>query len=854
MSEWLMKIKAGYLGAILSMTLLPSCAVDNNGAEAAENFDWPRVYSAVKPDQGVEHQVNSLLGLLTLEEKIGQMIQPEIKFITPAQVKEFHIGSVLNGGGTAPNNNKFAPVSEWVALADEYYRASISSNGAGVPLIWGSDAVHGHNNVVGATLFPHNIGLGASRDVAMIKRIGAATAREVSVTGIDWTFAPTVAVVRDDRWGRTYEGYSEDPAIVREYARAMVSGVQGEGTARFDDQHVVATAKHFLGDGGTHQGIDRGDTRVTEQQLRDIHAAGFISALEAGVQTVMASFNSWNGVKIHGHSYLRAEVLKQKFGFDGFVGGDWNGHRQVPGCTVTRCAQAINAGLDMFMVPSDWQELYKNTLAQARSGEIPAARIDDAVRRILRVKVRAGLMRKGLVSSRDYAAKTGVMGSAEHRKLAREAVRKSLVLLKNNDQLLPLALQQRVLMAGSGADDIGQQSGGWTLSWQGTGNKPSDFPGATSIYQGIKSKVVAAGGAVELAADGKYKQRPDVAVVVIGEQPYAEWHGDVSSIEYQYGNKKDLALLQKLKADNIPVVTVFLSGRPLWVNKELNASTAFVAAWLPGSEGGGIADVLFKNSMAKVDFDFVGKLSYSWPMSPYQTVINKGDDNYKPLFAYGYGLNYQQATANMAQLDERFEVDKDDTLAENWIFVSRSQSPWQLYIKGDGSEPVEVDGNQAALEDNSLVISSVDKASQQDARNIIWTGVKAASVGFVAAKPLDLRDYVSTDAILQFDLQLLQTPTDAVQLQMSCGPECGANLDLSSYLGSLHISQWQNMAVKLSCFKQRGMDFSKVTSAFGLSSGGRLSLSVANIKLLSNNNEQSETANTMLLACGSNDE
>lgn len=849
-----MKIKAGYLGAILSLTLLPSCAVDNNGAETAEDFDWPRVYSAVKPDQSVEHEVNTLLGLLSLEEKIGQMIQPEIKFITPAQVKEFHIGSVLNGGGTAPNNNKFAPVSEWVALADEYYRASISSNGAGVPLIWGSDAVHGHNNVVGATLFPHNIGLGASRDVTMIKRIGAATAREVSVTGIDWTFAPTVAVVRDDRWGRTYEGYSEDPAIVREYASAMVSGVQGEGAARFNDQHVVATAKHFLGDGGTHQGIDRGDTRVTEQQLRDIHAAGFISALEAGVQTVMASFNSWNGVKIHGHSYLMTEVLKQKLGFDGFVVGDWNGHRQVPGCTVTRCAQAINAGLDMFMVPSDWQELYKNTLAQARSGEIPAARIDDAVRRILRVKVRAGLMRKGLVSSRDYAAKAGVMGSVEHRKLAREAVRKSLVLLKNNDNLLPLSLRQRVLLVGSGADNIGQQSGGWTLSWQGTGNKPSDFPGATSIYQGIKSKVAAAGGTVELAADGQYQQRPDVAVVVIGEQPYAEWHGDVSSIEYQYGNKKDLALLQKLKADKIPVVTVFLSGRPLWVNKELNASTAFVAAWLPGSEGGGIADVLFKNSMAKVDFDFTGKLSYSWPMSPYQTVINKGDDDYNPLFAYGYGLSYQQAAENMAQLDERFAVDKDDTLAENWIFVSRSQSPWQLFIKGAGSKPVAVNGNQAALEDNSLVISAVDKASQQDARNIVWVGGKAASVGFTAANPLDLGDYISTDAVLQFDLQLLQAPSDDVLLRMSCGVECGANLDLSSYLDNLNLGQWQNTAVKLSCFKQRGMDFSKVTSAFGLSSRGSLSLSVANIKLLSSNNEQSETSNTLLLACGANGE
>ncbi len=803
---------------------------------------WPRLTSVIVPDPEIEARVATLLAKLSLEEKIGQMIQPEIKFITPEQVREYHIGSVLNGGGTAPNNNKFAPVSEWVALADAYYHASVAGNSAGIPAIWGSDAVHGHNNVVGATLFPHNIGLGAARDAELLRRIGEATAAEVAVTGIDWTFAPTVAVVRDDRWGRTYESYSEDPAIVRDYARVMVEGLQGKGASLLDERHVVATAKHFVGDGGTHRGIDRGDTQVTEQELLDIHAAGFIAALEAGVQTVMASFNSWNGVKMHGNHYLLTEVLKQQMGFDGFVVGDWNGHRQIPGCTVTSCAQAINAGLDMFMVPSDWQALYDNTLAQARSGEIPLLRIDDAVSRILRVKIRAGMLDRGPASTRPLAGKQNLMGGQNHRQLAREAVRKSLVLLKNNGKLLPLDPTQHILVAGNGADDVGKQSGGWTLSWQGTGNTPADFPGATSIFAGIEAVVKAAGGRVSLSVDGRYDARPDVAVVVIGENPYAEWHGDIASIEYEYGVKDDLKLLQKLRADKIPVVTVFLSGRPLWINKELNASDAFVAAWLPGSEGDGVADVLLADANGQARHDFVGKLSFSWPKFVHQTPLNRDDQSYEPLFTYGYGLNYQDQVSLANDLPEEYTLPEDGQLDDAWLFVSRTLSPWSLYVASGNQSPVEVTGNRhSSGEADNVTIASIDKESQEDAREIHWAGLERGRAYLQAKAPQDLSVFVERNGYLQLDMQLQQSPTSSVFATMGCGAGCSAATGLDGILREWPLGKWRSVSIDLQCFQNEGADFSHINVPFSLSTDGELKLAVANIKILPRSQPAAET-------------
>jgi beta-glucosidase len=615
---------------------------------------WPAVNSAVTTD--VETRIGIILDSMSLAEKVGQMVQAEISSASPADAHTYNLGSVLNGGGTWPNG-KQSSIADWVSLADQYFNASTdnSDGGVGIPLIWGTDAVHGHNNVIGATIFPHNIGLGAANNPDLLKQIGRVTALEVAVTGIDWVFAPTLAVVRNDRWGRTYEGYSEDPEIVRAYAGEIVEGLQGKANSGelFASDRVVATAKHFIGDGGTSNGVDQGNTQVSEQELRDIHGQGYITALGAGAQTVMASYNSWNGTKLHGRSDLLTNVLKEQMGFDGFVIGDWNGHGQVAGCSDSQCAAAINAGVDMIMVPFAWQAFISNTITQAQNGTIPMSRINDAVRRILRVKARAGLLDNVSPSSREYANNNALIGSSAHRAIARDAVRQSLVLLKNSGGILPLDPSANVLVAGSGADNIGQQAGGWTITWQGNGNNNADFPGATSIYAGIQAAVASAGGSTSLSADGSFTgTAPDVAIVVFGEYPYAEGAGDIGSMEYQVGNKSDLALLKSLRDQNIPVVSIFISGRPLWVNAELNASNAFVAAWLPGSEGAGIADVIFANSGGAVNYDFSGQLSFSWPNSPSQFSLNRNQSNYDPLFAYGFGLTYSDTDSLGDNLDE----------------------------------------------------------------------------------------------------------------------------------------------------------------------------------------------------------
>jgi beta-glucosidase len=595
-------------------------------------------------DNDIEAKVAALLARMTLEQKVGQMVQADIRSVTPDDVRKYRLGSVLNGGGAWPGENKHASVADWVALADGFYDASMdAANGAlAIPIMWGTDAVHGHNNVIGATLFPHNIGLGAAHNPDLIERIGAATAREVAATGLDWTFAPIVAVVRDDRWGRTYESYSEDPQIVSTYADRIVRGLQGAPRSRefLDSAHVLATAKHFIGDGGTADGVDRGDTRLSEDDLLRIHGQGYVAAINAGVQTIMASYNSWNGWKLHGHQHLLTEVLKQRLGFDGIVVSDWDGVDEVQGCSKDKCAQAINAGIDMIMVPTDWKSFITNTLEQVRAGKIPMTRIDDAVTRILRVKFRAGLFEKGRPSSRPLANERELLGSPEHRELARQAVRESLVLLKNERGLLPLRRKSRVLVVGDGADDISRQAGGWTLTWQGTGNTNADFPGATSILRGIERTVGEAGGKVSSSVDGLPQARPEVAVVVFGEDPYAEWFGDLKSIDYRGAGGAELALLQQLRQASVPSVCVFLTGRPLWIEPELAACDAFVVAWLPGSEGGGVADVLFRKSNGKVNYDFVGKLSFSWPRSASQTALNRNDPSYEPLFPYGFGLRY----------------------------------------------------------------------------------------------------------------------------------------------------------------------------------------------------------------------
>src|SRR3954470_20989607 len=685
--------------AALAAALLATAAVA--APDPAARVHWPAVHSRVPRDPKLEAQIAQILSRMTLEEKVGQVIQADISAVTPEEVKTYKLGSILAGGNSAPNGNEKSPPNDWLKQADAFWNASKAASWAGekIPLIYGIDAVHGHANIVGATIFPQNINLGAARDPELIKRIGQVTAIEMSVTGIDWDFSPTLAVVRDDRWGRTYEGFGEDPEIVRSYAGPMIEGLQGlPGTPEFlGPGHVIATAKHFVGDGGTQGGHDQGDNPSTPVQLRDIHGAGYPPAVEAGVQAIMASFSLVRGHKVHGSRELLTGVIREQMGYDGLVVGDWNAHGQVDGCTNVSCPISFNAGLDMFMAPDSWRELYANTLAQVRAGTIPMARLDEAVRRSLGVKIRAGLFEEVRPSQRPYGGHFDQLGSAEHRAVARQAVRESLVLLKNENHLLPLRPGARVLVTGDSADNISRQSGGWTITWQGTNLSNDNFPGATSIFAGIREAVEGAGGSAVLSADGHYANRPDVAIVVFGEEPYAEFVGDRRSLEFSPADKSALETMRRLRADHIPVVSVFLSGRPLWVNPEINASNAFVAAFLPGSEGGGVADLLFANADGSVRNDFRGRLSYSWPRRADQTPLNRGDANYDPLFAYGFGLRYAD-NGNLAALSE--ERPAGAGLGEG-LFFSRGALPPGWRFGGDAG----------------VQIRAVDRRAQEDARS-----------------------------------------------------------------------------------------------------------------------------------------
>jgi beta-glucosidase len=778
--------------------------------------EWPHLRPALAPDPRLESRVAALIAAMTLEQKVGQLIQPDIASVTPEDLHHFALGSILNGGSSSPNGDEFASPSEWLALADRFYDASLdSAHGTHpIPTIWGTDAVHGHNNIVGATIFPHNIGLGAAGDPDLIRRIGEITAREVRVTGLDWTFGPTLAVVRDDRWGRTYESYSEDPDIVRRYATAMVLGLQGvPGSPQFlDSSHVIATPKHFVGDGGTG-GKDQGDNTSSETELRDIHGAGYPPAIAAGAQSVMASFSSWHGIKMHGNKALLTDVLKGRMNFDGFVIGDWNGHAQVPGCTRFSCAAAINAGLDVLMAPDSWKELYANTLAQARSGEIPTARLDDAVSRILRVKLRAHLFDEGRPSSRPLAGHFELLGAPAHRAIARQAVRESLVLLKNTHHLLPLSPRAHVLVAGDGANDIGKQSGGWTLTWQGTGVSNKDFPHGESIYAGIQQAVAAAGGTAELSPSGNFKTRPDVAVVVFGENPYAEFQGDIRTVEYSPGAKPDLALLRRLREQDLPVVAVFLSGRPLWVNPEINASDAFVAAWLPGSEGGGVADVLFRAPDGSVRHDFHGKLSFSWPRTPRQTAVNRGQSSEAPLFPYGYGLRYHD-DGELKKLSEEGGSEGVAAVDTRVFFASGRTGPGWHWVAGAG-----------------LILAAADKAVQEDARLVRWAGAGPARVSLTGQSAIDLQREANGQLSLALDYKVDGPATSNVDLEVDCGSGCRGAVAVTHELAAAQPGQWRHLKVPLACFARAGADLSRVTTPFAVQTAGRLALSLANIRL-----------------------
>ena len=786
----------------------------------------------------VELRIQEIMKDLTLEQKVGQMVQGEIKWVKPSDVTKYHLGSILNGGGSFPNKNKNSTMQDWLSLADDYYLASqdTSGGGAGIPIVWGTDAVHGHNNVVGATLFPHNIGLGAANDSDLMKKIGEITAREVAVTGIDWVFAPTVAVAKDNRWGRTYEAYSSQSPIIKSYAGEIVAGLQGPlAGLSTNESKVIATAKHFIGDGGTLRGVDQGDTIMSLQELLDEHGQGYYEALDAEVQTVMATFNSWNGVKIHGHKFLLTDVLKNQMGFDGFVVSDWNGIGQVEDCTNNSCAQAINAGVDMVMVPEQWKGFLRNTLKQVKAGEISMARIDDAVERILRVKIRAGLFEKGLPSSREVAGNAGLIGAPAHREVARDAVRKSLVLLKNDD-VLPLRAGKHVLVAGDGADNIGKQNGGWTITWQGTENKNSEFPGATSIYDGLAKAIKSIGGSTELSVSGNWSKKPDVAVVVFGEEPYAEGQGDVHTLAYRNGRTEDLELMQKLQSQDIPVVSVFITGRPLWVNAEINSSDAFVVAWLPGTEGGGVADVLVADSDNNPRYDFTGRLSFDWPNKDMNSQ-NEALPVFDNLLQLGQGLSYGDETILSDSLSEVSAAAPSSEA--NIIFSGSSQEPWLAYV-GDASDwHRQISGTQGSSPQGGLSVVTVDGLVQEDSRKLTWTGGHESQFYWQAASPADLTDLKSKNGALMMEFKVDQHPMGVVTQRMDCGWPCSGAIDMTEFFKSVPEGQLSRIGISLQCFDKLGVDLSKVTSPMVLVSEELFVLTIRDVRIVPDASQES---------------
>ena len=783
-------------GCVPALTLPQSAISATAPAQATANPDnWPGAASpSAITDQRTENAITARLLTMTLEQKVGQLIQADISAIKPQDLSRYPLGSILAGGNSGPYGDERASAAKWAQMVNAFRDASRKS-GAGVPILFGVDAVHGHSNLPQATIFPHNIGLGAAHDTDLIQRIGKATAAEISGSGIEWTFAPTLAVPQDLRWGRTYEGYSSDPSLIADYARAMTIGLQGQlvAGAPLEATHVAATAKHFLADGGTMDGRDQGDAQISEAELVAKHASGYPASISAGALTVMASFSSWNGVKHHGNASLLTDVLKKRMGFAGLVVGDWNGHGQVAGCSATDCAAAVNAGLDLFMAPDSWKGLFASTLAAARDGRIPKARLDDAVRRILRVKYKLGLMD----DAPTMRGQTSLVGKQEHLDLAREAVSKSLVLLKNNGGVLPIRNGAKVLVAGSGADNMAMQAGGWTISWQGTDTTAADFPNGQTIGRAISDAVKASGGAATISAEGISEAKPDVAVVVMGEKPYAEFEGDVPNLAFRPQPTEE-EMTARFKAQGIPVVVVFLSGRPMFTGRIINQADAFVAAWLPGTQGRGVADVLVAGRNGKPARDFTGGLSFAWPADA-QSLVSA------PLFPLGYGLNYAQSTT-LAAVNEDPRVDLSSlTIATHYMLRGKVPAPWNLQMDG------------------AISSRAVDISAQEDARQFTWN----ADGAFVVNGPVvDLSKQAKDGWALLIDWRIDERTIGPVLLSFN-----GAALDLQNAMRGLPIGSATQTRIPLRCFAEAGAKFDAVGSPIRMQAAKGLVATIRNVHI-----------------------
>lgn len=828
--------------AAVATALLIGAAVHSGCAASVHRDRWPAGPRNLLIHPDTERFIDSLMSNMTLEDKIGQLIQADIAFVTPREAAQYRLGSVLAGGNSAPYGHLRAAPAEWLQLTNAYRRAAAGTAHPAIPPLLAIDAVHGNARVRGATIFPQNVSLGATHDPDLVRRIGRATAAEVAATGFDWTFAPTVAVARDVRWGRSYESYSEDPRLVARLAAAMVDGLQGTlGTPDFMAAgRTIATVKHFLGDGGTEDGRDQGDDRASEETLLRVHAAGYPPAIDAGVLSVMASYNSWHGIKMHANAALLTGVLKDRFGFNGLVVGDWNAQEEIPGCTKFDCPTALDAGLDMFMAPDSWRQIYRNTLAEARAGVIPASRIDDAVRRILRVKVLARLFAHGPEGPATKPPGLAVLGDPAHRALARQAVRESLVLLKNNRGVLPLDPKGRILVVGRAAVDIGQQCGGWTIDWQGDHNTNADFPGATSIFAGIREQVEAAGGHAAYSADGRYTHKPDAAIVVFGEHPYAEFEGDRETLEYAPGNHRILKILRRLRSAGVPVVAVFLSGRPMWVNPQLNAAEAFVAAWLPGSEGGGIADLLLRGSDGKIRYDFRGRLAFSWPATVMPVRFPGNGSVRGALFARGYGLEYAKP-ARVGRLPEARHAGADVNGPQTLFARGHVTAPWSIYLD-DGLATVRM-----TLPDQVAPARHLSVRVGPGGAHATWTGGGWSALR-IGGRAVDLSGRADHHVALQLRFRVARPPTATVRIGPVCeaayavadpdgrGARCGAArppmLDVTHAFAAARSGSATVLTLPLRCFADAGASLVRVAAPLSIDTAGRLSVSLIDARFV----------------------
>ena len=789
---------------------------------------WPEIaFPRVLTEAG-EARVQAILARMTVEQKVGQIIQADIASVTPEDVRRYRLGSVLNGGNSGPGGDDLAPAEKWLELADAFYDASmdVAVGEPAIPIVWGTDAVHGHSNIIGATIFPHNVGLGATRDPELIERIGQVTAVEIRVTGQEWTFAPTVAVPQDYRWGRAYEGYSSDPSLVAAYVGSMIRGLQGPPSTSpiLAGPYVAASTKHYLADGGTTDGRDQGDAAISELALRLIHGAPYIPAIENGVATIMTSFSSWNGVKLSAHRGLVTDVLKGRMNFDGMVITDWNAHGQVAGCSNASCPRAVDAGIDMFMAPDSWRMFYDSTLAQVRDGTIAMDRLDDAVARVLRLKERLGLFEMGKPSQRALSGEYHLLGAPDHRAVAREAVRKSMVLLKNTG-VLPLQPGGRILVAGDAANDIARQSGGWTLSWQGTGLENDLFPGATSLWSGIEQAATATGGSAQLSEDGTFTQRPDAAIVIFGETPYAEFQGDIATLQLRPELRGPIATMRRLKEQGIPVVAVMITGRPLYVNEALNTADAFVAAWLPGSEGAGVADMLFAGADGAPAFEFQGLLPTAWPA----TARHGG----ATLFPFGYGMRYADGPAAWTPLPEDSGVTDDG--GDSGVFFERGvpASSWSLTVsQADGTNALRVTTVPAEALDGRVRIAATDHGVQEGARSFaVDAHAQGAAIELSTFDPINLSRETNGDMLLLTTVRRDAPIARTLSMAVSCdSAPCGEAVPVREF-GALALGEWQTVGVLLKCFRATGADMTRITAPFRIATDGAAEISIARVAL-----------------------